>query len=409
MTAQVVILNKLAAAVASDSNVTVSGPDGQLRAYSSAERIFSLPAPHTLAVLHNGSAQLLGVPYMVLIEEWAGTLPDHRLDEVTDYGDHFSAWLTEQGGLFTADVQDEYFGWMVRDYFLAVRNDLVTVCQERDIDAGQWQEPSAVEAVDDAFSARLDQLRQRDDLPGWEHFDRNGFVAARRSEIEDATNWVFDDTPRTAAGDAQLVEMAAELLRVYEPWPRDGKLVFVGFGESELFAAQQAVTFQGLLDDRLRAKSDGYLAVGIDHGATITPFGPTETTNTFLRAFHLDFLGVAHDRLDESVADLRPLLRAGADGDLDKWAQKQHQSLNEEFERLSWNRFVQPLFDAVAGLPPAELARMTEALVGLQIVRELTQAEADTVGGPIDVAVITRSGGLRWVRHQLLGSGPAAI
>jgi hypothetical protein len=397
MTAQAVILNKFAAAVASDSNVTIVGPDGQRRPFSSAERIVHLPAPHTLAVLHNGSAQLLGVPYAVLLEAWCRTLPDDRLDQVSQYADHLAEWLADQHDLFTDDVQEEYFGWLLRDYFLAVRNDLLTVCRERDIDADQGDEPAAAEAVADAFAARLDLLRQRDDLPGWEEFDRDGFVTARAGEIEDATNWVFDDTPRTPEGDAQLVEMAAELLRVYEPWSRDAKLVFIGFGERELFAAQQGVTFQGILDDRLRARSDDYVGVGIDHGATITAFGPTETTNTFLRAFHLDFLQAAHDRLDESLADLRSLVPASVDGDIDKLAAKQHQSLDEDFEQLSWNRFVQPMFDAVAGLPAAELARMAESLVGLQIIRQLTEP------------VITRSGGARWVRHQAIGSGPALV
>jgi hypothetical protein len=55
------------------------------------------------------------------------------------------------------------------------------------------------------------------------------------SLVDKAREWVFDDTPRTPAGDAMLTEVAAELLRVLEPWDTDAQLVFAGFGEEEMW------------------------------------------------------------------------------------------------------------------------------------------------------------------------------
>ena len=49
-----------------------------------------------------------------------------------------------------------------------------------------------------------------------------------------------------------------------------------------------------------------------------------------------------------------------------------------------------------------DLARVAESFVGLQVLRQLTQAEMETVGGPIDVAVITRADGFRWVSGKSL-------
>jgi hypothetical protein len=189
-----------------------------------------------------------------------------------------------------------------------------------------------------------------------------------------------------------LTEVAAELLRALEPWNTDAQLVFAGFGEDEMFPAQQSITFQSILDNRLRTVADDYVTVGSD-GPFISPFAQTEAVDTFLRAYHRSYLGVAHQSLDSAL-----------NADLDEVVASGHRSLNENWERVCQEEFVGPMIDTIGGLPPAEIARMAEALVGLQVLRQLTQAETETVGGPIDVALITREQGFRWLRHKTLGS-----
>jgi hypothetical protein len=66
----------------------------------------------------------------------------------------------------------------------------------------------------------------------------------------------------------------------------------------------------------------------------------------------------------------------------------------------SEDRFVAPLRYAIAGLPTATLADVARSLVELQALRQTTTAEQSTVGGPIDVAVISRSGGFKWIKHK---------
>jgi hypothetical protein len=81
MTSQIVVMNKLAAAVTSDSSVTMSGGSKVLRSYPTAEKIFLLVLPHRLAVLHSGDTELLRVPYAVLLVEWQQSLrePSNRV------------------------------------------------------------------------------------------------------------------------------------------------------------------------------------------------------------------------------------------------------------------------------------------------------------------------------------------
>ena len=54
----------------------------------------------------------------------------------------------------------------------------------------------------------------------------------------------------------------------------------------------------------------------------------------------------------------------------------------------------------VSSLPKDELGSMAEALVNLTKFRRRVSQERETVGGPIDVAVITKGDGFVWVKRK---------
>lgn len=62
--------------------------------------------------------------------------------------------------------------------------------------------------------------------------------------------------------------------------------------------------------------------------------------------------------------------------------------------------YVSPILDAVAMLPKDELGAMAEALVNLTSFKRKVSVEAETVGGPIDVAVISRGDGFVWIKRK---------
>jgi len=402
MTAQIVILNKLCAGVSSDSSVTLSGRDGPKRTFPTAEKILPLPPPHNIVVLHGGATELLGVPYSVFLGEWMQALPDSPLEKVLDYRTNLEAWVIAQGDLFAKDAQDEYLHWIVRDYLLAVRRDLLKRCQETGLEEGDWNSTQAASIVEEVISSSLEYLGNRPYLRGWEDVDCGAILRAHDDLFKETMEWVFDDTPRTETGDDGLKELTETLLAVYEEYSRDAVLTIVGYGADELFPASEKVIFQGIIDGRLRVGPIDSTSITVDMSSSIIPLGQTEAVHTFLRAYNPAFLSKAHERLGSVVDKVREIVGAepAVLSKMEELEATGHEELDSDFEALSWGEFLQPMVDTVAGLPPAEVARMAEALVGLQVLRQLTQADAETVGGPIDVAIVTRHDGVRWIRHK---------
>ena len=65
------------------------------------------------------------------------------------------------------------------------------------------------------------------------------------------------------------------------------------------------------------------------------------------------------------------------------------------------DKYAQPLMAAVAALPRGDLAVMAEALVSLTAFRaRISVTEKQYVGGPIDVAVLSKGEGFVWVKRK---------
>ena len=64
-------------------------------------------------------------------------------------------------------------------------------------------------------------------------------------------------------------------------------------------------------------------------------------------------------------------------------------------------KFSSPILDIVNFLSKNELAEMAESLVNLTVFKKrMSSAEDETVGGPIDVAVISKGDGLIWIKRK---------
>ncbi len=63
-------------------------------------------------------------------------------------------------------------------------------------------------------------------------------------------------------------------------------------------------------------------------------------------------------------------------------------------------KYVQPITSIVSFLPKDELAVMAETLVNLTSFKRKVSIGSETVGGPIDVAVISKGDGFVWIKRK---------
>jgi hypothetical protein len=69
-------------------------------------------------------------------------------------------------------------------------------------------------------------------------------------------------------------------------------------------------------------------------------------------------------------------------------------------ERFRQEKFSDPVIETVDILPKEDLAEMAESLVKLTSLKRRVSPDPETVGGPIDVAIISKGDGFIWIKRK---------
>lgn len=83
-----------------------------------------------------------------------------------------------------------------------------------------------------------------------------------------------------------------------------------------------------------------------------------------------------------------------------KMGEGAYDNITQRLKQIKHEKYIQPVLQATGFLNKGELATMAETFVNLVSFRKQVTLEAETVGGPIDVAVITKGDGFIWIKRK---------
>lgn len=168
---------------------------------------------------------------------------------------------------------------------------------------------------------------------------------------------------------------------------------------------------EGMVRGRLRYARSGEYVIGSDGTrASIVPFAQQEMIHSFMKGidqsierFLQKSTRIVIEKLLESIvqtlAKEHPRLSARLGRAIEPASRKLLSDLFEQWQ-TQCERYWFPVVQIVSTLPKDELASMAEALVNLTKFRRRVTPAKETVGGPIDVAVITKGDGFVWIKRK---------
>ena len=155
VTAEIVILNKMAVALAADSAVTF-GPG--LKIVKTANKLFTLSKHQPVGVMVYGGAELNGVPWETIIKTYRRELGTDCFDHLEDYGQDFVAFLGRSRMLFTESRQDQFFRSTVYSYFSAIKSAVDEEVKELIESEGQASDEDIQTIVASRVEERCEEL-----------------------------------------------------------------------------------------------------------------------------------------------------------------------------------------------------------------------------------------------------------
>jgi hypothetical protein len=409
VTAEIAVMNEEAIALAADSAVT-----GPAKIFTSANKIFALSKYHPVALMVFNSAQFHSVPWETIVKQYRRELGDKCFPTLDGHVDHFLKYFNTAKALFPPEAQQRGTGILVYSMFQAILNDAFRDVEGRMAQGDKLTGKEVVEEIEGSIAwhhGRWKAAKLRPKLPkNYREVVRKKYAGL----VDAAIDAIFERVPLSTRAKRQLRQLLPWIASKdlpFERLPTHSGIVIAGFGSQDVFPRLRRFDFECVIADRLKFVERPPIDVGPDERAVIVPFAQREQVETFMEGMdhklreHLS--GWWHKKLNELVGEVGNHLKLSAkkqEALAEAFRDRCTEIVGEEYEstlsQFSWNNNVEPIIDIVGMLPKDELAEMAESLVNLTSFKRRVTPEAETVGGPIDVAVISRGDGFIWIKRK---------
>ncbi len=410
MTAEIAIMNKTAIALAADSAVTIDQEKGQ-KIFYTVNKLFTLSKYHPVGIMVYGNANFMDVPWESIIKIYRAKLGKRQFSKLQEYAEDFISFLTENTVLFPETGQRDNFIRSIAGIFFDIKREIDGEVNQRIESEKKITETSVKEIINKTISKHyLDW----NNVPKLKHipddFEKN-LIENYQDAILKAKADIFQKLPISEENISELLTICTSVFSKDRFLRNCPGVVVAGFGEEETFPSLVSFNVEAKVNNTLKYKKDREASVGIGSSSWIIPFAQREMVVTFMEGADQDYNKVIFDYLSEYF-EKYPDYIAECIENVDE-AKKQEFShkmkeigisilteFNKKLQEYRNTFHIQPIIRAVSFLPKDELAAMAESLVNLTSFKRKISLDAETVGGPIDVAVISKGDGFIWIKRK---------
>ena len=397
MTAIVAVLNRHAVAIAADSAVTMGNTH---KVVNSANKIFTLSKYNPVAVMTYNNAAFMGTPLDIIIKEYRKQLRDKSFPTLEKYLEVFIQFLHNRS-FFCDGKTQKYFMISLLGFFLEIcRNN---VARSKNIEPENVRE----EMLEEELRTCLISNRSAKLCIEFKSYTYKKFKKYAYNDIE------------KYARDHKIsnVELLCESFYYYiaAEFPKAiyTGLVFVGYGESEIYPSVIPIIITMGIDNRLEYYIDERKVSCISKNglnAAIVPFAQIDVTQTIVRGINPSFQDIIYDVIDKSIKSYSNVITYILDSNtstanvseavkrLDKDAIIKN--ITKQIGDEMYTRYTKPLLETVVSLDKEDMANMAESFISLTSLVRRMQPGEETVGGPVDVAVISKGDGFIWINRK---------
>jgi hypothetical protein len=412
MTAVVGILNKQAVAIAADSAVTIGGSNGR-KIFNRANKVFTLSKHHPVGIMIFNSATFMLTPWETIIKVYRKQLGTTHFPTVKHYEQDFIQFLRDKDFYSTDEDKKNQFYNFANALLADVIQQLVNENSDILSNITDENKVELMTRLEQKVGTFIHELVEAGNyIEEFADYQYAEFIAFS----DDILNGLIDNLILVNGYQVnddlsnKIKNLVYEYLKSKETFTNFTGLIFTGFGEDEIYPSLIPINISFAMQGRLRFFLDqGKEAyISNQNNGAIRPFAQTDVIDTILAGIdpRLDdiylknfevYFSKYNGEILERIGDTNPELSAQLQGlDIGQLV-KEYAEKNMETKQ---SNYIFPLMDAVSNLSKEDLAEMAESLIYLTYLkRRITFAE-ESVGGPVDVAVISKGDGFIWIKRK---------
>ncbi len=403
MTSEVLMLNKDAVVIAADSAVT-TGRDPHPRYSKAANKIFDLSIHGNVAVTIFAAAEIDRVPWELALKQFRQQdSKNTQLPKLENYVGALVAYLKGNLSLFPAAVRAD----LLKKHFFRAAGlvlEQIGIKFPDFIDSSKTPEDRIAAWVngEEIVTQELGARSYQDPLT---HIDHQNIIAQSASLQAELAPLIANTAEYLHADVAKLTLLAIESL-VKQPteFISYTGLVFAGYGAEEIFPSFVHIEMYGHIGDTLLWRKVNNYAITHDNDAFILPFAQSSMIDRFTDGFDHTLSGIIYreslDSYNHVVSDLIASGLVIPSAVSDSIIAKRHPEFMKAWQHKNWDLNFHPLRRVLNSLSVSEMGHLAESLLVLEELRERVTSPSESVGGPIDVVVVTKAEGLLWLKRK---------
>lgn len=413
MTAEIALMNKEAVALAADSAVTMS--TGSIpKIFSSANKIFSLSKYYPVGIMIYGNAVFMSVPWEIIIKMYRDELGKKSFLTLEEYAGNFLNYLDNGNPLFPESVQKAQIKESIDAYFNYVNNDIIDMVKIRLKEKEQIEDKDRDEIISIVIEKHRLLWEDAEKIPNIASDFETDLINKYNDLIDESIIKIFELLPLSQVQKDNLkLIIVSCLARFSKKLYNSNKsgVVIAGFGESEIFPALISYDLESVLNNKVKFKIFNSNKISYNIGAAVMPFAQSEMVETFMEGVDPKYKITKDSYISQILNKYPEIVVSHIKGPSPEETKELERKLKEASKQLLRDlkikldayrikHHVNPVINVVAGLPKDELAKMAESLVNLTSFKRRVSQASETVGGPIDVALISKGDGFIWVKRK---------
>ena len=390
MTAEVAIMNTQGIALAADSAVTL----GTGKTYNTADKLFALSKWQPVGIMMYSSASIMGIEWEIIIKSYRDFLGSKSFDTLAEYAGDFINYLSKFPYFGEAQME-KYLESVCFDVFSHVLNwfldDLHT-----EFDGKQDIEESAITGVFNAALKKIKEKIQAADDEKQLKVDMD-YIDDHSEVVNKMIGIVFENYKPSKKQAAELTTILKINFQKCGWIDNYTGIVIAGYGAREIFPGTYEFLVSGKLGKSLIYFNEESDTInGVDFTASINPYAQTEMVHQFAKGIDPDFRLAITGKIKQMLHAIAPVLSENDKAKMEPLTELMTGYIDEMID----SAYKGPVLDIVACMQKSELVAMAEAMVNLTALKRHVSTDSETVGGPVDVALITKGDGFIWIKRK---------